>query len=264
MGLFSSSSKSSNTQNNITNNTSQNYALNASGDGTTIWGEGNTLIQTDHRAVRDALDFASSMASDFMTGGRDALFAQSDALQSMSADNSQNFGRLLDSSETMIARSLSAADNTNARMQDTAYSAMIETGRIASDAMTQNNALARDALGMSYQFGDLARDSIGAQNSLAESSLSMAGDFGMLASTMAREAMQNSTDLAGDFAAELRGAQSQTMDAMINQTKYALQFADNASRSDGQQFAVEAGKNNMYTMLGVAALMGLALFMKGR
>lgn len=81
---------------------------------------------------------------------------------------------------------------------------------------------------------------------------------------LARDAMTYGGNLAREFGQSALESSKQAQQTVLDGAKYAMQFADNASRSDGQQYAIEANKSQMYTMLGVAALVALVLFTRGK
>lgn len=103
---------------------------------------------------------------------------------------------------------------------------------------------------------NLASDAIKTGSDLA---LNMTLENGKLA----RDSLSFGGDLARDFMAGVERANTSATDAIVNSNKYALQYADNQSRSDGQQLALSSNKTLMWVMLGFAGVGAVALMAKG-
>lgn len=263
MGLFSSSSRSSTNYNQTTNNTSVTQALNNSGGGVAVWGEGNTVYQTTTdagamQAANDMLMNTTGMVSDLartFTGfGDSALQVAANSNDRMAglaervvgASENMAFGAF-DLSDRTTQRGLEAAENLAFGAFDLSDRTTSKMGELSMFSINAQNDLARDGMALSrdamHYNSNLAADSIAAQNALA------------------RESMLYGGELARDFMAGSQDAQKQAQQTVLDTTRYALQFADNQTRSDGQQYAVEASKNNMYTMIAVAGVVALVVFM---
>lgn len=118
------------------------------------------------------------------------------------------------------------------------------------------------------EMGDLTLDAIAQNSNLSRDAIASGNDLalnlGMENAKMARDSMLMGGELFNSFAQELNAARQDSTQAVIDQGRYALQYADNASRSDGQQLALDTNKRMMYVLLGGIGLMSLAIYATNR
>lgn len=242
MGLFSSSSKSSSTNTQTTNNVSLTTAFNQTGGGTAIWGSGNTIVASDAGAMDAARDIANAgaaLVSDGFNAARNMSEGGFDAARDIAKTGANMVGGLFDKSA------------------DLADSVFRQSVGLAGDYARQMGQTANNAM-------DLVDDVNGKLSTMTGRAFDLSSAFAQDGAKLARDAMDYGGNLAREFSQSAIEASKTAQQTVLDGTKYALQFADNASRSDGQQYALSANKNQMYTMLGVAALVALVLFTRGK
>lgn len=116
-------------------------------------------------------------------------------------------------------------------MQNTTYAALNSNEKTAVTAIVSGNDLARDLA--------------------AESNL------------LARESLAYGGALVKDLFATTGELNKQKDDFLNNAQRYAFQFADNASRSDGQQLAIQTNKTMLYIALAAAGVVAVIALKKG-
>lgn len=285
MGLFGGGNSKS-TSNQTTNNENTNIATQGDNLGAVINGSGNSVTMTDHglvdamaqiggfmsdssqtafntaadmaysstefagNAITDGFDYAEGVnrdSLDFAEGvNRDALNFGSDAL---------NFGS-------------DALDISSGLMGD----AMAYSNDAMLAAMDGNSSLAQSVIdssefmtGQSFDFG---RDTFtGALNSINDSNNNMAmlAEFTSNQTTdLARDSMAFGADLMSQYQMNINSANDTAMGHVLNASDSALQFADNMSRSDGQQLAKDSNKTLMVSIVAISVAIGLFAFAKGK
>lgn len=243
---------------------------------------------------RDSLDFANDNAGMAFNFGNDSLDAAGRA-----QDSAFDFG--INALDAMGGAQDNAFDFGNNALdamggaQDSAFDFARDTQSGMLDIMAGSLGFGSDALAAN---SNLASDSINAQNALADTAIAENSDLAyaviqsaenmhgnntafannaLLTTTGAIEnANQGMADLAyysidnnSNLAAALaEGAVDKISEAYNNagdQTilahKQAMQFADHASRSDGQQLAISTNKSMTYIVIGLGGVAILALFM---
>lgn len=166
-------------------------------------------------------------------------------------------GGAIDAAQNMANDGLNAARDIAKTGADLVGGLFDKSIGLAGDFAKQNASIASGAMG--YLAG--ANDKL---SSMTGRAFDLSQAFAEDGAKLAREAMTYGGNLAREFSQSALESSKQTQQTVLDSTKYALQFADNASRSDGQQYALEANKNQMYTMLGVAALVALVIFTRGK
>lgn len=222
-------SKSSPSQQSSNTNTSVSYGLQ---DSTGIFGNQNqiTYNMTDGGLVNGVTDIASEVFN--------ALRGLSSDMTRSVSDGFNLSGRVIDGAEYTVSEVIDLSDRLS--MNNTA---------LARDVVESNSDLARNVVSSS---SDLARSAINSGNDLAR-------EFGAENAALAKDSMSFGRDLMESYMAELSRNNRDSTEAIINTNRYALQFADNMSRSDGQQFAVDANKTMLYVLLGFAGLGAVAI-----
>ncbi|MFN3711572.1 MAG: hypothetical protein ACK4GU_13455 [Alishewanella aestuarii] len=103
---------------------------------------------------------------------------------------------------------------------------------------------------------DVAQLAISSGNNLARD---LAGESNLLA----RESLLYGGTLAKELFATTRDLNESKDNFMNNAQRYAYQFADNASRSDGQQLAIQTNKTMLYIALAAAGVVAVVALKKG-
>lgn len=289
------SSKSRSSQ--ATSNSSTSIGVQGDNLGATIAGNGNNVTMTDHGLVNALVEIGGNMNEIGLAG----FSAASDMAYSSAelADNAIANGfdyasdvnsDSLNFAENVNADSLSFADGVVGDSLGLVYDVMSGTGDLLSESMayqsditnralTENADLASDsiaaseyALDASLQFGSSTFDS--ALNAVSESSAymaAMAENSNNNATDLARDvmlfsgdAMNQNNDLALAFGQAVAEANETATGQIVNAHKSALQFADNMSRSDGQQLAKDSNKTLMVSIVAISVAAGLYAISKGK
>ncbi|PHR87955.1 MAG: hypothetical protein COA78_36790 [Blastopirellula sp.] len=215
-----------------TTNTSLSQGIQGDNSGVVLSGNGNTVQMTDMGAIDGALSVAASMADGALgvaSGAIDANYMivdkSLDYANEMAANNAQLADGVIDSSVEMLGMSLDAngqALNTSALLMD---SALGRVSVLISNQQEVNNG----SLMAGYE--------------------------------LSTNVVNSGNELALALTEQIQGAmveQSQnTFDSLNNGFKSMMQFADNASRSDG---ATVAQSSNKVLMVGlIAAAVAVAI-----
>ncbi|QZO12612.1 hypothetical protein [Pseudoalteromonas piscicida] len=289
MGLFSSKSRS--TSNQTTNNTSTNFGIQGDNNGFITNGDGNTynIQQTDYGLVgalesiggnmadsqiagfdfaRDAVTGAQGMALDMTEGAFDfASNVNRDSLDNMYglATDSLGFGRgAMDSMAGLATDSLEFGRGAMDSMAGLATDSIDAQSSLARDAIAENGELANSLMGYTSEANARLSD-------LAMYSVDAADNSNARMSDVAAYSMDNASNLARDLGAQFMDSTSAAQETFNDQTllahKQALQFANDASRSDGQQLAINTNKTMMVivSVIGSVAVLGAlaAMFKDG-
>lgn len=233
--LFRSRSSSENTQNTTNNNKTIGIQ-----DGWGIWGDQNVIHMTDGGMMEQGARVLSDLSSDFTGFGSDTVRSMERVTDNSLFAMERNTGRALDGMEGVSRHAISNVTDTAFRAMDSADYNVNQMRVLSEGSILAQNALTRDALQQNSQLAGMTIDGV----------TGLGGDLMAYSSRLAQDAMLSNADLADRFAGWMRGTQQDTTDAITTQTRYALQFADNMSRSDGQQLAVNTNK----TVLWVAGL----------
>ena len=237
--MSGSSSTTRSTQ--ATNNTSLSQGIQGDNTGVVLNGDGNSIQMTDMGAIEGALNVANQMTSGALDAVNYAVDANASLADSMAQHNAElaqdamsNSAELadsvIDSSVEMLGMSLNAngqAINTSALLMD---SALARTTGLISNQQEVNNS----TLMAGYE--------------LATRSVS---DGNALALALTEQTSNAMTEQSNN-----------TFDSLNNGFKSMMQFADNASRSDGSVVAQSSNKVLMVG-LGVAGLVVAATVLKG-
>ena len=81
---------------------------------------------------------------------------------------------------------------------------------------------------------------------------------------LARDYMAFGADLMSQYQMNINSANDTAMGHVLNASDSALQFADNMSRSDGQQLAKDSNKTLMVSIVAISVAIGLFAFAKGK
>ncbi|TMO66181.1 hypothetical protein CWC19_16785, partial [Pseudoalteromonas aurantia] len=142
---------------------------------------------------------------------------------------------------------------------------------LAGDSIEAQNVLAADAITSNSELADSLMSYTSDANSrltdLASYSIDAADNSNARMSDVAIYSMNNASDLAQSLGAQVMTATQDAYGEAQNQTllahRQAMQFANDASRSDGQQLAISTNKTMMYIVLGLVGL-GIAGFALSR
>ncbi|KZN46003.1 hypothetical protein [Pseudoalteromonas luteoviolacea] len=198
---------------------------------------------------RDGLEIGGNLARDAQQQafafGADALFA---------AQTAQNnaFEHSIASSQSALDFGAGAVD----AMSNLAGDSMQYNAALSETAISENSSLAAGIASLTADMQQSNNDfAAGALNTTVQAVSSATGEM----SNLARDAMSMNAQLSASAMEAYDRAGDQTLLAH----KQALQFADHASRSDGQQLAISTNKTMTYVMLGVGGL-ALAMVFLGR
>ncbi|MEK0158803.1 hypothetical protein WLQ65_06525 [Pseudoalteromonas piscicida] len=276
MGLFSSKSRS--TSNQTTNNTSTNFGIQGDNNGFITNGDGNTynIQQTDYGLV-GALESIGGNMADSQIAGFDFARDAATGAQNMALDmTSGAFDFASNVNHDSLSFGRDAMDNVYGLATDSlefGRGAMDSMAGLATDSIDAQSSLARDAIA---ENGELANSLMGYTSEanarlsdLAMYSVDAADNSNARMSDVAVYSMDNASNLARDLGAQFMDSTSAAQETFNDQTllahKQALQFANDASRSDGQQLAINTNKTMMVIVSvigGVAVLGALAVMFK--
>ncbi|GAB1620629.1 hypothetical protein AAOGI_06790 [Agarivorans albus] len=251
MGGSSSKQQSSST------NSSLSQAIQGNNNGVVLSGDGNVIdVTTTDLGAIDA-------ARDITNYGVDMV---GDLASSVSENNRLALQESGDLARDLLSTSVGAVGDAMADNTTIANNAVSEAGRLfdsAGNLLSDMSLTLRDSVKDGFDLSkysidaqsDLARDSVDAQSALANNAMSLSQSVVMDGSNLARDLAVINANQADN---QLRDFYA----TMENTTDKALQFANNASRSDGQQLAINSNKTMMYSILAMAAI--LALFAAGK
>ena len=244
--MSGSSSSTRSTQ--ATNNTSLSQGIQGDNTGVVLNGDGNSIQMTDMGAIDGALNVANQMTS----GALDAVNYAVDA-------NASLVGQSLDSANRMAQHNAELAQNAmnnGAQLADSVIDSGVEMLGMSLDANGQalntsallmDSALARTTDLISNQ-QDVNNSTLMAGYELATRSVS---DGNALALALTEQTTNAMTEQSNN-----------TFDSLNNGFQSMMQFADNASRSDGSMVA-KSSNQVLMVGLGVAGLVTAALAFKG-
>lgn len=228
---------------------------------------------------RDSLDFAGNTLADAYGFGGDALNAMQD-----SQNQAFDFGN---DALAFGSDALTAMQNGQRDALDFGGDALQMTGNLAQDSINAQNALAKTSIiensDLARGVAELAENMHGNNTAFANNAIltvsDSLGDANNNMADLAYFTANNSSDLARDFAAgsadlsamaidaataaasdAYEGAADQTLSAHTQ----ALQFAENAMRSDGQQLAISTNETMKYIVIGLGGVAIAAVVFMGR
>ena len=151
--------------------------------------------------------------------------------------------------------------------------ALAANSNLASDSISAQNALADTAIAensdLAYAVMQSAENMHGNNTAFANNALLTTtgaletANKGM--ADLAYYSIDNNSNLAASLAEgavdKISEAYSNAGDQTLLAHKQALQFADHASRSDGQQLAISTNKSMTYIVIGLGSVAILAMFM---
>lgn len=227
-------------------------------------------------AVSDAFGFSENV-------NRDSLDAMSDTV-----NGAFSFGRdSLDFAERSQGNAFLYADNALTNAFDFGGDALAMTGNLAQDSITAQNYLAETSIkensDLARGVAELAENMHGNNTAFANNAIltvsDSLGDANNNMADLAYFTANNSSDLARDFAAGSADLSAMAIDAATAATHdayegaadqtlsahtQALQFAENAMRSDGQQLAISTNETMKYIVIGLGGVAILAVVFMGR
>ncbi|MBU76118.1 MAG: hypothetical protein CMK63_03890 [Pseudoalteromonadaceae bacterium] len=294
-------SKSSSNSRQQTNNTSTSLGVQGDNNGYMTVGDGNTynIQQTDHGLIDGLVTIGGNLADNVSQ----AFNAANDMTYQNNLMTENVTNGAFDYARDVNSDSLSFADSVTSQFGDVVR----EGFGFGQDALDSVSAISGDALAFGADAladnANLARDSIMAQNYLAELSVSensdLARDVASLSESMhatntafanntlnstidaisdsndrvselAYYSVNNSSDLARDFAAGSANLAMESLDRTneayadagkqtLLASEQALQFVDDMSRSDDSQLAKDTNKTMIWVVAVMAGVFALAL-----
>ncbi|WP_417437539.1 hypothetical protein [Idiomarina abyssalis] len=217
----------------------------------------------------DSLNFASDTVGDAFNFGNDALNVASDAQNS-----AFNFGNdALNFAQDSQRGVFDLVGDTLAGALGFGSDALTANSNLATDSINAQNALADAAIAensdLAYAMMQSAENMHGNNTAFANNALLTttgaleSANQGM--SDLAYYSIDNNSNLAASLAEgavdKISEAYSNAGDQTILAHKQAMQFAEHASRSDGQQLAISTNKSMTYIVIGLGGVAILALFM---
>lgn len=207
---------------------------------------------------RDSLDFAESNTKSAFDFGRDSLNSIVDTMS-----GALGFGR------DALAYNTSLANNSIDAQSNLARDSIAAQNSLAESTVRENSDLARSVTEMAETMH--GNNTAFANNALLTTVDAVSGANQRMGD-LAYYSAENSSNLARDFASATADLGSMAMDNVTNaykeagdQTllahKQALQFADHATRSDGQQLAISTNETMKYIVIGLGGIAILAMFM---
>ena len=284
-------SKSSSSQS--SNQSSFSQALHGDNSGLMLGGDDNTVnftqTVTDHGATDAAFGFggdALAMA-DSATQGAYSVASEGMNLADSLAHEAFSLVDGVTSNTTELANS---AMNNNAAlasqsMENNAYltdavigvadnamthnASLAQSGmELANTSMTNNAALASQSMENSAMLSDSFIDNaagmfetgaamLDGQSARNLDAALAIGEAGMIQTQMGNQLALDMFNTANAASLEQQEDNNNTLE---NGFKSMMQFADNASRSDGQQLAISTNKTMQYAVLALAGVAGVYLF----
>jgi len=245
--MSGSSSATRSTQ--ATNNTSLSQGIQGDNSGVVLNGDGNTIQMTDMGAIDGALNIASEMAG----GALDVA----------------NYA--VDANASLVGQSLDYANDMAQNNAEIAQGSMSNSAELASgvtDASIEMLGMSLDANGQALNTSALLMDSaLGRAAGLISNQQEVNNSALMAGYELATQSVDDGNALALALTEQTTNAMieqsSDTFDSLNGGFKSMMQFADNASRSDGAMVAKSSNKVLMVG-LGVAGLAAIAIAFKGK
>ncbi|WP_432459403.1 hypothetical protein [Agarivorans sp. QJM3NY_25] len=241
MGSKSSSSQASNST-----NTSLSQAIQGNNEGVVLSGDGNVLemTTTDMGAMNAAKEITEQGVS--MVG---------DLASSVTENNRLALQESGDLARDMLSTTVGAVDAAMSDNTSLANNAINQAGSVFGSAGNLLSDMGQVISNAALDNHLLASTSINAQSDLATKALTENSDLAFSAMDLSRQNLTEGSNLVYELAKMNDTTQSDNQkyfyDSLANASKQAYQFADNASRSDGQQLAIESNKTIQYTVLAV-------------
>lgn len=243
-GLFSSKSKTQQTQ--TTNNNNYNTD-NSSVDNSNHEYLDQSFVDNSDRSVTDIFtDNSNRSVTDIFSDNSNR--SVTDIYQDSSQRTEQGWSGVL--SGANVSGQVQITDGGAFGVASESLYAM---GSVGTNALDNMQTLASDAV---LSTTNLANNAISSTNDLASINASyMAG--------IAQDSLYTNANLFKALSSDILTSSSDSQNTVLDATRQALQFSDNASRSDGQQLAISTNKN-MMMLIGVVGLAGVAVLVMGR
>lgn len=267
MGLFSGSKKINKT---VTSNQTTSLGIGGDNNGAQINGSGNTVMMNDLGAIDSALSLASGIASDSVALADGAVTTSANLAQAMAGDAMALADGAIATNAGLVSESFSLADimaQNNAELAQDSMSNNAELADSVIDAGAQMLGMSLDANGVALNTSALLMDSAFSKATGLVSNQQEVNNSTLMAGyELATKSVSDGNALALALTEQTTDAMteqsSDTFDSLNNGFKSMMQFADNASRSDGSVVAQSSNKVLMVG-LGVAGLVVAATFLKG-
>ncbi|MEK0161269.1 hypothetical protein WLQ65_19365 [Pseudoalteromonas piscicida] len=264
-------SKSRSRSSQTTHNTSTSLGVQGDNNGYITNGDGNTynITQTDHGLVGAIESLGADMMAANIAGfdyASDIARDGFDYSSQVNRDSLEFAGGAMTDAMVFGERALTQVSDTASNAMLFGENAMAHTSDIAADSIQAQSALSRDVIA---ENSDLAREMMAISAGISSDVVGFAGDTidttvsaldgaNARMSDVAIYSMDNASNLAKDLGLQFMESTSKAQETFNDQTllahKQALQFADHASRSDGQQLAISTNKTMMYVMLGLGGM----------
>ncbi|WP_333609359.1 hypothetical protein [Arsukibacterium sp.] len=135
---------------------------------------------------------------------------------------------------------------------------------VASDSLYAMGSLGVNALdNMRVVSSDAVLSSANLASNVVQSTNDLAGLTASYMAGIAQDSLYTNSNLFKSLSADIMASSADSQNTVLDSTKYALQFADSVSRSDGQQLAISTNKN-MLALVAVIGVSGAALLIWGR
>ncbi|QFU04878.1 hypothetical protein FIU82_07605 [Pseudoalteromonas sp. THAF3] len=251
-------SRSSSSSRQQTNNTSTTIGVSGDNQGFITNGNGNSfnITSTDGGLIDGAVDMARA-GFDF---GDSAVRGGYDLARDVNQDSLHFAEGVTDQFAGLISDGFSFGADVVGENTSLARDSIMAQNYLAETSIDANSELARDVAYLSENMHatntDFARDTL-------QDSLLAIDNSSERVSEMAYFTANNSSNLARDVIAETADAYEEAGDQTLLAHKQALQFANDASRSDGQQLAISTNKTMMYIGIAAAGAVVLVALSKG-
>jgi hypothetical protein len=230
------------------------------------------MIASTENMAQYGFDAAQGMTESGFNFASDINSDSLNAMQNVQSD-AFNFG----------SDAIDAMQDTQTGAFNFGSDALAMTGNLATDSINAQNALAETSIeqnsDLALSVAEMAENMHGNNTAFANNAiLTVSDSLGAANNNMADLAyysVENNSNLARDFATGSADLAALTMESTkdayegaADQTllahKQALQFANNATRSDGQQLAVSTNETMKYIVIGLGGVAIVAMFTMGR
>ncbi|WP_053911634.1 hypothetical protein [Pseudoalteromonas sp. SW0106-04] len=252
-----------------TNNTSTTIGVSGDNNGFLTNGNGNSfnITTTDGGLIEGAVDMARA-GFDF---GDSAVRGGYDLARDVNQDSLHFAEGVTDQFAGLISDGFSFGADVVGQNTSLARDSIMAQNYLAETSIDANSELARDVADLSESMHatntafarDTLQDSLLAIDNSNERVSEMAYFTANNSSNLARDVIDYSGSVTQAAIAETNDAYEEAGNQTLLAHEQALQFANDASRSDGQQLAISTNKTMMYIGIAAAGAVVLVALSKG-
>lgn len=262
-----SGSSSSTNSKQTTTNTSLSQGIQGDNSGVVLAGDGNTIQMTDFGAIDAALDYTKLLSNEALNVANNSLAANAELVDSSLAYGNELTINSMETNAELVDSSLAygnelALNSMDNSAQLSVYS-MDSASSMLSDSLIANNEALDMSAGVLVDAADIVNDGFGGVADLMAGQLDTNSNTMLAVHENSLKTVNSGNELALALTETSQSAMTEqsnnTFDSLNNGFKSMMQFAENATRSDG---AMVAQSSNKVLMVGLVAA-AVAVAVKG-